>query len=193
MEGLKQHHKIWVQRISKIIFLCYIIVMVYFLFFSEHYGRSLDREYRYNLVLFKEIKRFIRYRRELGLESFLVNIFGNIFAFTPFGFVLPIISPNNRKFLNIFLLSLEMTLTIELFQLLLKVGTFDVDDIFLNTLGAVLGYIAFFFCNKIRLKSWNGEHDRKIQKVKIGVDIKNGNQEREKGTEREEKSEEEKF
>lgn len=167
--------------------------MVYFLFFSEHYGRSLDREYRYNLVLFKEIKRFIRYRRELGLESFVVNIFGNIFAFTPFGFVLPIISPNNRKFLNIFLLSLEMTLTIELFQLLLKVGTFDVDDIFLNTLGAVLGYITFFFCNKIRLKSWNGEHDRKIQKVKIGVDIKNGNQEREKGTEREEKSEEEKF
>lgn len=123
---------------------------MYFLFFSERYGRTTEsEEYRYNLVLFQEIKRFIRYRHQLGWESFLVNIVGNVMAFAPFGFVLPIISPNCRKFFNILLLSVEFTITIELLQLLLKVGIFDVDDIFMNTLGGVIGYCCFAICHKI--------------------------------------------
>lgn len=149
---MKQEHKVWISRLTKILFVIYIIILVYFLFFSERYGRvSGSEEYRYNLKLFYEIKRFIIYRRELGWESFIVNIFGNIFAFAPFGFALPIISPKNKKFLNIFLLSFELTLTIEVMQLLLKVGIFDVDDIFLNTLGGIVGYLGFTICNRIRI------------------------------------------
>lgn len=32
---------------------------------------------------------------------------------------------------------------VEIFQLVTRVGSFDVDDILLNTLGGVLGYIIF--------------------------------------------------
>lgn len=150
---MKEQTKKVIRRISWVLFIVYLIVLVYFLFFSERYGRnSALEEYRYNLVPFTEIKRFIRYRKTLGFESFMVNMVGNVLAFSPFGFVLPIISPSSRKFLNIFLLSLELTLTIELLQLLLKVGIFDVDDIILNTLGGVIGYLGFFIGRKILLK-----------------------------------------
>ena len=36
-----------------------------------------------------------------------------------------------------------LLLAVELAQLVLRVGSFDVDDIILNTLGAWIGYIAF--------------------------------------------------
>ncbi|NLJ91188.1 MAG: VanZ family protein [Clostridiales bacterium] len=127
-----------------VIFIAYIAILTYFLFFSERYGRDTGlSNYRYNLTLFKELSRFITYRKQLGLESFIVNIFGNILAFTPFGILLPVVSPDNRKFINVGLLTLQFSFTIELLQLIFKVGIFDVDDLFMNTLGGILGYLIF--------------------------------------------------
>ncbi len=146
---MKKTHRVWINRSAWFLFVIYIAALVYFLFFSEHYGRTYDYEYSYNLHLFKEIKRFIQYRQVIGVEGFIVNMFGNVFAFAPFGFILPIISAKNRRFLNVLLLSLELTLTIEILQFLLKVGIFDVDDIFLNTLGGVIGYLFFAICRKL--------------------------------------------
>ncbi|MBP3351958.1 MAG: VanZ family protein, partial [Lachnospiraceae bacterium] len=40
--------------------------------------------------------------------------------------------------------------TIELSQLFMKVGCFDVDDLLLNTIGGILGFITFLICNVIR-------------------------------------------
>lgn len=147
---MKVKTKKMIIRISWILFIIYIIGLCYFLFFSEGYGRTgITHGYRYNLVLFKEINRFIKYRADVGFTSFAVNIFGNIFAFSPFGFVLPIISPRNRKFFNVALLGFEFSLMIEIIQLLFKVGIFDVDDIFLNTIGSIIGYIIFAICRKV--------------------------------------------
>ena len=51
------------RRLGKILFVLYLAFLIYFLIFSDWYGRTgLLEEYRYNLVLFKEIKRFIIYR-----------------------------------------------------------------------------------------------------------------------------------
>ncbi|WMJ89641.1 VanZ family protein [Anaerocolumna sp. MB42-C2] len=139
-----------IMSVSRVLFVLYIILLAYFLFFSERYGRTIiSDDYRYNLVLFKEVRRYILYRKEIGYESFIVNIFGNVLAFAPFGFVLPIISAGNRKLINITLLSLEFSLTIELIQLIFKVGIFDVDDILMNTLGGILGGICFLICHKL--------------------------------------------
>ena len=43
-----------------------------------------------------------------------------------------------------------MSLFIESVQLLTRVGSFDVDDLILNTLGGILGYVLFYILNKIR-------------------------------------------
>lgn len=154
---MKKSRKI-VNRLAWLLFVLYIMLLAYFLFFSEEYGRTGNcSDYRYNLHLFQEIKRFIIYRKEVGFKSFIVNIIGNVLAFAPFGFVLPIISPSNRKFINILVLSFELTLGVELMQLLLKVGIFDVDDIFMNTIGGVLGYILFLIARKIYYKVRKGK------------------------------------
>ncbi len=133
-----------IKKAGWLLFYLYIVLLSYFLFFSERYGREIVmKDYHYNLQLFKEINRFIQYRRQLGMESFVVNILGNVLAFAPFGFLLPLLSKNYRKFFVTAFLSLFFSLSVETMQLLLRVGIFDVDDIFMNTIGGILGYIAF--------------------------------------------------
>lgn len=134
-----------------LLFYLYIILLSYFLFFSEHYGRDyVMKEYRYNLEFFKEIKRFIEYREKLGFESFVVNIMGNILAFAPFGFMLPHLNKKYRHFFFVLFLSALFSLSVELIQMLLKVGIFDVDDIVLNTFGGVIGYFGYAILKWIR-------------------------------------------
>lgn len=144
-------------KVGWLLFYLYIIMLCYFLFFSEHYGRNdILHEYKSNLILFREIKRFIMYRNRLGLESFVVNVLGNIFAFAPFGFLLPLLNRRYRKFYITAFFSLLFSLTVEAIQLWFRVGIFDIDDIFLNTIGGVSGYlffkIVFLMTGQIRAK-----------------------------------------
>ncbi len=130
--------------VSWMLFIGYLIVLSYFLFFSEYYGRTVtSSEYRYNLVLFAEIRRFIVYRDVLGYRAVAVNLAGNVFAFLPLGIILPVINQKNARFLRILLSAILFSGLIELLQLVYHVGIFDVDDIFLNTCGAVLGYFVY--------------------------------------------------
>ena len=43
-----------------------------------------------------------------------------------------------------------MSLTVEILQLILRVGSFDVDDLLLNTLGGALGYVLLTLLEKWR-------------------------------------------
>lgn len=138
-----------VQVFWWILFICYLVGISYFLFFSERYGRTEGTSgYRYNLVFFQEIKRFIVYHQTIGIEGFLVNLFGNVIAFMPFGFCLPTISKNDQKLHRILFWSFGFSLTIEIIQLVYKIGIFDVDDLLLNTIGGLLGYLCFFMIKR---------------------------------------------
>ena len=136
---------------SKVIFGVYIILLTYFLFFAESTGRTFEgRSYQYNLVLLKEIRRFITYRKSLGTMAVVLNLFGNVAAFVPFGMMLPIIYRRCRSFFYMVLLTFEFSLIIELIQLVFRVGSFDVDDLLLNTIGGILGYFIFAMMDRIR-------------------------------------------
>ena len=131
-------------RLAWIFFIIYMIFLMYFLFFAEITGRTyVDRDYHYNLVPFREIKRFIRYRESLGWFAVGTNLFGNVIAFLPYGAILPILIKKSRNFFRITLYSFEFSLFVEIVQLVSKVGSFDVDDLFLNTLGGAIGYLIF--------------------------------------------------
>lgn len=140
------------RRLCWVLFIGYLIVLTYFMFFSDGFGRSGHEGYAYNLVLFKEIKRFYTYRELLGMKSFLINTVGNVVCFMPFGFILPLISRRGGKWYNTFLLSFLLSLGIETVQLVFKVGSFDVDDMFLNTMGGVIGYICVALFRYVRRK-----------------------------------------
>ena len=79
-----------------------------------------------------------------------MNLAGNVLAFVPFGAILPVISRRMRGFFRVMLLGFSFSLLVECTQLVTRVGTFDVDDLMLNTLGAVLGYLFFALCDRIR-------------------------------------------
>ena len=141
------------QKLGWVLFIAYLALLVYFMFFAESFGRNPDlREYSYNLEPFKEIRRFYKYRKLLGMEAFLLNIAGNVVGFMPCGFFLPIISRRSKKFYNTFLFSFCLSLCIETTQLVFRVGSFDVDDLFLNTLGGMLGFCTHRMVQKVRIR-----------------------------------------
>lgn len=147
------------RALGKVLFFVYIIFLVYFLCFAEWYGRTgVSKEYRYNLELFKEIWRFIEYREELGTFAVFANLFGNILIFVPFGFFIAVASKYRGFFKTVFF-SFSLSLGVELFQLVTRVGSCDVDDLLLNTVGGALGYIFFLICNEIR-RNYGGHRKR---------------------------------
>lgn len=131
-------------------------IMVYFLFLGERYENPYS-DYHYNLILFQEIRRFIVYREHIGISGFLVNIVGNIFAFSPFGMLLPMLSIHVRRWWKMLALSFLVTMCIECTQLVTRLGVFDVDDLFMNTLGGMIGYGIYCILQKV---------DRSLRKEK---------------------------
>lgn len=73
------------------------------------------------------------------------NILLNIFMFVPFGFFLPQLIKKTSAFWKVSLLGFLFTLSIEVLQLLLKIGIFEPDDLLGNTLGAMIGYGVYYF------------------------------------------------
>ncbi|EJQ46569.1 hypothetical protein A6279_07060 [Bacillus wiedmannii] len=73
-----------------------------------------------------------------GSTTYLLNIV----LFMPFGFLLPTIWPQFRKMKNTVCAGFFFSLAIELNQLLNNRIT-DIDDLFTNTLGAIVGYVLY--------------------------------------------------
>jgi glycopeptide antibiotics resistance protein len=65
---------------------------------------------------------------------------GNFVAFIPFGVVIPLLFRSNFiRFITIFILSITI---LEILQMLSRLGSFDIDDIIINTFGAAVGFWA---------------------------------------------------
>ena len=161
MEYKRRKH---LRILGKILFVLYIGFIIYFLLFSEWYGRNPERmgEYRYNLELFKEIKRFWYYREQLGFYAVFTNLLGNVLIFVPFGFFMPMAS-RYRSFWSAVFYSFILSFCVETFQLITTVGSFDVDDMLLNTIGGMVGYIIFvdFAAKRRRYYAKKAERNRR--------------------------------
>lgn len=137
-------------RISKERFVFYkefwnLFFVVYaLLLFQLLTNAELNTSGGLNLVPFTEIFRY-----EIGSKLFNFNVIGNILIFVPFGyFVSTYIKA--KKISHIFFISILTSLTVEIVQL--QIGrSFDIDDIILNVVGSIIGflfYIAFVAIKK---------------------------------------------
>ena len=56
---MKKETKHIIRTLGTILFILYVLALIYFLFFSEEYGRAAmeERQYRYNLIPFVEIRK----------------------------------------------------------------------------------------------------------------------------------------
>lgn len=90
-----------------------------------------------NFVPFKTIMPYLL--GENGLLIAGVNLVGNIALLMPVGFLLPFVyrGHTGKKSLAI---AIAAGLSIELMQVVLRVGIFDIDDVILNALGTMVGY-----------------------------------------------------
>jgi glycopeptide antibiotics resistance protein len=100
---------------------------------------SLKRQviYNSNFIPLKTIINYVFYEENQNIA--IQNILGNIIVFVPFGFLLPLIVTRRLKIFSIVTLSFLLSLVLELVQIS-GIGSFDVDDLILNTFGALLGF-----------------------------------------------------
>lgn len=99
-----------------------------------------------NFIPFKEIMRY-----ETTSLLFYRNVLGNIAIFIPFGFIITDMIREKAQKCNIFItatITLLTSLTIETIQMFIG-RSFDVDDIILNFLGGIIGFIFYFIIQKI--------------------------------------------
>lgn len=130
------------RTVGKLFFVLYVCFLVYFLLFSDWYGREGTATYTYNLTPFREIRRFLCNMDTIGYVGVFNNLIGNVVIFIPFGFFVAM-SCYRRRLWRSVMFGFLCSFLVELFQLATRVGSFDVDDMILNTFGAVVGYICF--------------------------------------------------
>lgn len=143
-----------IRIISRICFIIYMLLLVYFLFLSDDFGRSIGQGgYRYSLTPFKEIKRFILYWNDIGFFPASVNLIGNIVAFMPFGALIRWVLNRRVRWYEATLYTFLFSLIVEIVQLITRVGVFDVDDIILNTIGGLIGFVVYYILLLINRRS----------------------------------------
>lgn len=148
IESPKQKYKIAYNTLL-MIYLFYLFYLIWILFFDSFYDRvSLKIDFhtyflmKTNFVPFVTIHRYlINISGGVQTNSAILNLVGNLAAFMPMGFFCPMIFKPMRKPL-IFIPSLLLFLIgVEGMQLLMRVGSCDVDDVILNLLGAMIIYV----------------------------------------------------
>lgn len=111
-----------------------------------------------NFIPFKEIMRY-----NITSRLFLKNVLGNMIMFLPFGFFISYYLKADRVNLPI-LLTVVASIAIEIVQM--SIGrVFDVDDILLNLIGGITGYLIYKFLAQIGNKYPKFFHNEMILNI----------------------------
>ena len=138
----------FLRGILKIIFIIYFLLLMRFTIFKyASITNPLEafflRTREYNIVPLKATLQMIRGLSPIRL---IENLAGNIILFVPFGILLPLAFKIEKKTI---LFGCLVSCFIEAMQFAFAMGAADVDDIILNTLGAVIGYLFYIIAKHI--------------------------------------------
>ena len=138
----KKHKFNKLQCGAAILLSLYIVVLLYF----TVVGRYSHEEYEYKINFFTSYRWFFQYNGEQVLRQLLINFV----MLMPVGFLLPVVIKAKHKYLITMALSLLLTVFIETMQLITKCGSFEIDDIINNFIGAVIGMLIYALCSKFK-------------------------------------------
>ena len=125
----------FLKKLYKILIPFYSLFMLYLMFFG--FGRS---QYDINIVRLIPMFSTVGFVKQTILwKTIIINIFGNILIFVPFGF-LGIVFPKLNQFWSLILDFLFAIIILESFQYFTRLGVFDIDDVILNTVGVAIGF-----------------------------------------------------
>ena len=124
----------------KIALLTYIVILLYLTVFNRFPGF-----YKPRLQLFWSYRIWLSGNLQIGKE-----ILGNVAVFIPIGLLMSAINADRRtSFIWVFVTGLGISFLIEILQFLLMRGTPEIDDIFNNCFGSVIGWILYLIINNI--------------------------------------------
>lgn len=125
----------FLKKLYKILIPFYTLFLLYLMFFG--FGRS---QYDINIVRLIPMFSTVGFVKQTILwKTIIINIFGNILIFVPFGF-LGIVFPKLNQFWILILDFLFAIIIVESFQYFTRLGVFDIDDVILNTVGVAIGF-----------------------------------------------------
>jgi glycopeptide antibiotics resistance protein len=139
------------EILNALLFL-YMLMLISIKLFPINVNMSDGNYMSYNFIPFSSIHEM----QSRGSFWFLRNVLGDIIIFMPFGFLIPLVLNNLKKLIHVTLYGFVLSLIFEIFQstgfILLR--NFDVDDLILNTVGVIGGFILckIFIAKSSRLK-----------------------------------------
>lgn len=135
----------------------YIVLLYYLLFAAEALGRGSGNVGDINVIPFHEIRRYMNHVDSLGLFAVAANLLGNVLLFMPLGYFLPSFFARERLRPHFTIpMCMCISIAVEFSQFMTKTGSMDIDDVILNTLGGIIGYLVYAFMHPdIR----DGEYD----------------------------------
>jgi glycopeptide antibiotics resistance protein len=151
--GIRRHRSVWhiLGVLALASYALWIASEAFFPFYmtsGDDPLRNLYQEQFGSMVNLVPLRSFIDSFGQLEPWELVRQHGGNLLLLTPFTFFGPALWPRLGKWWRALLLALSMSLTIELVQLLLNhmVSAFrsvDIDDVIINTAGAMIGYGLF--------------------------------------------------
>jgi len=94
----------------------------------------------------------IQTKDKINLQPFLMfkqfqiastQVIGNLVMLLPLGIYIPLLFPRLAGFFKVCIICLSVSVSIELMQLITNARSTDIDDVILNTSGAIVGYIIY--------------------------------------------------
>ncbi len=144
-------------------FVLYCVILFYILILDkamsgQHQG-FLNILAHINLIPFRTVITYVvRLANDsINVDTVIKNLAGNLLLFVPMGAFLPFAFDKMQRFWRTVLFLLVLILSVELAQIVLMIGSFDVDDLFLNLLGGMLGYLIFLIPAIRKLSRWSFE------------------------------------
>jgi len=123
------------KKIYRIFILPYTIFLLYLMFLG--FGREQHEANIVRLLPFVSTILFVQ--NTTSWESIIINLFGNIIMFIPFGF-LGWLNAKYFSFKKLIVDFLSALIIVEALQYLTRLGVFDIDDLALNSLGVWIGF-----------------------------------------------------
>lgn len=117
--------------------------VIYILLLFELVTNTDVRSISNNFIPFKEMLRY-----PIGSDYFYWNVVGNVLIFLPFGFFISLYL-NSQKVNRPLVITFVTSLTIELVQMFIG-RSFDIDDIILNCVGGICGFLLFIGLSAIK-------------------------------------------
>lgn len=137
----------------KALFIIYCLLLITILFLNNEYRmggfqniNTFSKEHfeTSNLIPFATIIEYIIgvISNDINTSIVIINFATNLLLFAPMGFFIPVLFQNRIKNIKQFVIMIIiLTLIVEMLQFITYRGSTDIDDIILNTIGAVIMYM----------------------------------------------------